>query len=496
MKGFEKSEISPGYLDAFKGERRRCRVGKVARGATMKGSKQKGIFDEFLTTNAVFKNKEVLRHSYTPNRLPHREREINMLASILVSALKGETPSNILNYGITGTGKTAVIKYVGQELDKKSKELGNKRLAVLGEVMDKYIDYDEREMINASMSYLGMKDFIGQDTKKVINAPVHFIYTNCQYVNTQYGILTHITNHFIRTWAKRIPFTGWPIEEVHNKLIEHIDNAGGITIVILDEIDKLVLKDKSGEDTLYILSRLNEELASAKVSIIGISNELKFMELLESRVNSSLGPEELNFPPYDANQLRDILQERSKEAFFEGVLEESVVPLCAALAAQEHGDARRALDLLRISAEIAERQGMPKVSDELVRLAKDQIERDNTHEAIKTLPTQSKLILLSVIHNGTRGNRKITTGDVYETYKELSKETGTSELTFRRVTELISDLNTLGLIDARVVSFGRQGRTRLISLTVGLEDTKQVILQDSYLKKLVNYKPPLQKTLI
>jgi len=462
----------------------------------MNTNKQKGIFDDFLVTRKVFKNKEVLRHSYTPNRLPHREREIKMLASILVSALRGETPSNILVYGITGTGKTAVIKYVGQELGNKWEELGasthNVLMDELGQYFPKTEDVDGNEI---SMDFLGLSDLLGEETSNIVNPPVNFVIINCQYVNTQYGVLTSITNHFIRTWKERIPFTGWPIEEVNNKLREHIDNAGGITIVILDEIDKLVLKDKSGEDTLYVLSRLNEELKNSRVSIIGISNELTFMELLESRVNSSLGPEEMNFPPYDANQLRDILQERAKEAFFPEVLDVSVVPLCAALAAQEHGDARRALDLLRISAEIGERQGLPKISDELVRQAKDQIERDNTSEAIKTLPTQSKLILLGIVHNTERKNKKITTGDVYETYKELSRETGASVLTFRRVTELVSDLNTLGLIDARVVSFGRQGRTRLISLTVDPKETKTVVLEDPYMKKLAKYKPPLQKTL-
>ena len=150
---------------------------------------------------------------------------------------------------------------------------------------------------------------------------------------------------------------------------------------------------------------------------------------------------------------------------------------------------------MRISAEIAERNGFSKVSEALVRQAKGQIERDNTNDAIRSMPTQSKIILLSIIHNTLRGNKKITTGDVYETYKDLSRETGTSELTFRRVTELISDLNTLGLIDARVVSFGRQGRTRLIELTVSSEETNAILLEDSYLKKLEDYKPPMQRNI-
>jgi archaeal cell division control protein 6 len=458
-------------------------------------TKQKGIFDDLLESRCIFRNKETLRHSYNPKKLPHREKEIKLLASILVSALKGESPSNILVYGITGTGKTAVIKYVGAELERKAVEMAAERGNFLCGVTDRYLDHESNEELSLARKMLGPSALLGEETGGLINRPVNFIYTNCQYVNTQYGVLTNISNHFIDNWSKRVPFTGWPIEEVHKKLIEYLDQAGGITIVILDEIDKLVLKDRSGEDTLYILARLNEELSNSKVSLIGISNELKFMELLESRVNSSLGPEEINFAPYDATQLKDILSERAKEAFNADVLDPGVVPLCSALAAQEHGDARRALDLLRISAEIAERNGFSTVSEALVRQAKDQIERDNTNDAIRSMPTQSKLILLSIIHNTVRENKKITTGDVYETYKDLTRETGTSELTFRRVTDLISDLNTLGLIDTRVVSYGRQGRTRLIELTVNPEETKTIILEDSYLKKLEDYKPPMQRNI-
>jgi len=113
---------------------------------------------------------------------------------------------------------------------------------------------------------------------------------------------------------------------------------------------------------LYNLTRLNSELSQSQISIVGISNNLTFLDELDPRVRSSLSEEEIVFPPYNAVQLQEILRKRAKEVFREGVIrDEDVITKCAAFAAREHGDARRALDLLRVSGELAERENSPKV---------------------------------------------------------------------------------------------------------------------------------------
>ena len=132
-----------------------------------------------------------------------------------------------------------------------------------------------------------------------------------------------------------------------------LDGRATLMIVVLDEIDFLV--KKHGDELLYRLTRANEELSSSKISVIGITNDLKFVDNLDPRVRSSLGEVELVFPPYNASQLEDILNDRARIAFRPGVIRSGVISLCAALAAREHGDARRALDLLRVAGEIAER---------------------------------------------------------------------------------------------------------------------------------------------
>ena len=409
------------------------------------------IFGQLLKTDGMFLDREAMRHTYIPSELPHRINEINNIASVMVPALRGETPSNIFIYGKTGTGKTAVTKFVGKQLIDKGKE-----------------------------------------TDKIVN----FIYINCEIVDTQYRLLQNITNHFINEWSERVPFTGWPTDEVYSKLIKIIDKNGGVTVIILDEVDKL-----KGDEALYNLSRINSSLKRAKVSIVGISNDLRFTEILDPRVRSSLGEENMIFPPYDASEIKDILEQRANIALKPNTIDEDVIPLCSAIAAQEHGDARRALDLLRISAELAEREHSNKIKKKHVKLAQNKIEVDRILEVVRTLPSHSKTILLSILlqekHNKNSGNLgAITTGEVYDIYKELCKKIRTDFLTQRRVADLISELDMLGIITARVISKGRYGRTREINISSSAEEIIKILKEDEIFKGLTEYKFSGQTRLI
>jgi cell division control protein 6 len=207
------------------------------------------------------------------------------------------------------------------------------------------------------------------------------------------------------------------------------------------------------------------------------------------------------FPPYDAGELQDILKQRVTLALKNGSIDEDVVPLCSALAAQEHGDARRALDLLRMSAELAERSKAVKITKKYVKLAQNKIEIDRIIEVVRTLPTQSKLILLAILlqekHNKKTGSAgAITTGDVYSIYKELCRKTRADNLTQRRVADLISELDMLGVITARVISKGRYGRTREIKTSSSTEDIMIILKEDELFENLSNYKVRGQTRLI
>ena len=454
----------------------------------------KGLFDDLLSGEPIFENKEVLRPSYTPHELPHRAEQINQMATILVSALRGDTPSNILIYGKTGTGKTASAKFVSQELESTSKkydvpceveyincEVTDTQYRVLAQLANKFIEAN-RGSIGSKLEDLQALRSRARDDETAL-------------VDTDFDTGAEVEARIETLEADRedmdpVPMTGWPTDRVYSTFFDAVDYEERVVVIMLDEIDKLV--EKSGDDTLYNLSRMNSELTNSRISIMGISNDLKFTDFLDPRVKSSLGEEEIVFPPYDANQLRDILQHRANVAFKPDALTDDVIPLCAAFAAQEHGDARRALDLLRTAGELAERGQADTVEEAHVRKAQDKIELDRVVEVVRTLPTQSKIVLFSTILLEKNGVHNVNTGEVFNIYKRLCEEIDADVLTQRRVTDLISELDMLGIVNAVVVSKGRYGRTKEISLSVPIEETEAVLLSDSRLGDIENAQPFVQ----
>ncbi len=382
-------------------------------------------------TSKIFNDREVLRPDYIPNELPHRDEQISKISSILAPIFRGERPSNIFIYGLTGTGKTAVVKYVLMKFEEYTNKFGR------------------------SFKYS---------------------YINCRYDDTTYRVLARLADSV----GIKIPFTGLSTSEVFRRIVLALDGMGVPLVVILDEVDSLV--KKCGDELLYRLTRVNEELKKGKVTIVGITNDVNFIERLDPRVKSSLGEEEVIFPPYDALQLEDILSRRAVKAFRPEVLDEGVISLCASIAAKEHGDARRALDLLRVAGEIAERKGDGKVTKEHVLMARTEIERDRVAEVIKTLPLHSKLVLLSLTIDG--GDSR-TTGDVYNIYRELCRNLSVDPVTQRRVSDIISELDMLGIINAKVVNRGRYGKTRIISLNVDLNTLIKVLKEEGRLENII-----------
>ncbi len=391
------------------------------------------VFENFVNGIKLFKDREVLRHDYLPEKLPHREDQIKLLGQTVAPALKDSRCSNIFIYGKTGTGKTAVTKYVLGHLESKAKEYG---------------------------------------------AQVKFCYINCRMTGSEYRVFAALSQNL----GMAIPFTGLSVGEVFDRFRASLDSSRIIFIIVLDEIDALI-KDK-GDAFMYELTRINETLHKSKVSIIGISNDLRLKEFLDPRVFSSLSEEELVFRPYDAGELRNILLERSKLSFQEGVLSDSALSICSALAAAEHGDARRALDLLRVAGEVAERQNSKMITEEHVRQAEKHIEHNRVVEALKNLTLHSKLVLLSVYH---LNKPSATTGEIYDVYNELCGELGAGLLTQRRLGTLINELDSMGLVNARVVSMGRYGRTKKIRLEISRGLIKDVFQDDTRYSQLISY---------
>lgn len=393
------------------------------------------IFTRALTSRHIFRNHDALRSDYIPENLPFRSQQLNSIGEVLAALLQSMKPSNILIYGKTGTGKTAATKYVLNKLN---------------------------------------------ETCTTKHIPAKFIYTNIRNTGTEYRALAELATGI----GVGIPFTGLAVSEVLTRIQKHMKTNSLHTVFVLDEIDYLV--KSFGDDILYDLTNSATSMTPGFLSLVGISNDLQFKELLGARVLSRLSEEEIVFPPYSAFELKTILQQRAQTAFNPGSFSEAAVNLCAALSGSEHGDARRAVDLLRIAGEVAERDGAARLDEKHVRVAVQKIDQDRISEALKTLPLQAKLVLIAVLRAHIIGESRASSGSIYDEYSRLCSATSVEPLTTRRVSGLISELDTLGLLSAAIVNYGRYGRTKKITPQIPISTLQQAFKSDDLLSPLLS----------
>ena len=395
------------------------------------------IFEKAAIGETLIKNRRTLTIDYVPEKLPFRDEETKTVAQTLSVVLKGARPSNLLLFGKPGTGKTAVVKKVIEHLHKKAKELG---LEVIVPII------------------------------------------NTKSANTAYKVLYEIAEDMgINKEEKKLQvhFTGLSMGEATDRILDFIGKKKLNVVLVFDEIDSLV--DKNGDDILYNFTRANERISKGGfISLIGISNSLTFKDKLDPRVRSSLSEEEMVFNPYKVEQLQKILIDRSRVAFNDGAIDGAAINLCAAMAGKENGDARKAIDLLRVAAEIAEREKADKVEEKYIRLAQEKIEKDTNFEILKNSTTHTKIIIMAIMKSKI-GN----TGEVYEIYSSLCRRTEQEPLTQRRITQIISELDQLGLVISNIMSQGRYGRSQRIKITVPVLTIKEALKDDPILSALL-----------
>jgi archaeal cell division control protein 6 len=391
----------------------------------------------------IFKNKALVKVSYIPEKLSdilHRGVVIRKLQENLLDVFQNLAPNNIIIYGKMGTGKTAVTSLVLEDLQEVSKENGIK-LTVLN--------------------------------------------LNCEGLSEN-GVLGVINNALIYETSGKIKDTiGNSMSRNTEYLKKYYNELEGLLIIVLDEIDKV-----KNPNIINKLTRTISTKNRQPPCLIMITNNIHFKESLGGHTKSVLGENEIQFNPYDAVEISDILNARITRAFYPGVVSEMVVPLCSAFSAQEHGDARKAMNLILKSGEVAERKGKEIIEEEDVREANQIIEIDRILEIVKTLPTQSKVILYGIILLKSKGRegKCVTTGEMYNIYRQLCTHIDIDILTQRRVTDLMSELDMLGLVNAIVTNKGRQGRTKEISTCVPIENTRRILLEDYRLKSLEDFK--------
>jgi len=360
--------------------------------------------DLFTREDPIFATKELLEISHLPGerRIVGRDDEISQLATAVNPAIFGQSPSNVLIYGKTGTGKSLCAKYVSRRLVETASDEG----------------------VTATFAYVDC----AQDT------------TETQAVQTIADSVNDVADTEIN-----IPDKGLSTSTYYKRLWRILDQRFDVVVIILDEIDKL-----SDDDILMQLSRAGEagKITDCKLGVLGISNKIQYKDRMDERVKSSLCEREFVFPPYDANQLRNIMDARS-DAFRDGVLEPSTIPRAAALAAREHGDARKAIDILRYAGEIAQSNGSTTVKEQFVTQARQRAETDRFRELIRGSTPHSRYVLqaLAVLSLSNAAQEGFRTSRVYEIYENICRQEGSDSLSLRRVRDLLKEHAFLDIIE-------------------------------------------------
>ncbi|OLZ40203.1 cell division control protein Cdc6 [Natrinema saccharevitans] len=361
--------------------------------------------DYFGSENEIFRNKELLQVSHLPDgdRIIGREDELTNLANAIKPATRGHTPNNVLVYGKTGTGKSLCSKFITNQAIERAE---------------------------------------GNDVS------IGVAYVDCLQESTETQAVQS-TGHQLNDQSETdvsIPHSGLSTAEYYRRLWHIVDTCYDVALIILDEVDKI-----EDDDILMQLSRAVEsgKLTESTVGVIGISNKVRYKDSLDERIKSSLCEREYVFSPYDATQIREILRSRS-DAFHEGVLEDGVVPRVAALAAREHGDARKAIDILRFAGEIAEENALETVTEDCVDQAHEREETSRLAELISKSPSHAKLVLeaMALLTQQKEGDdAPVTTNEAYDLYKRLCDRDGSEHLKLRRVRDILSELEFLSIID-------------------------------------------------
>jgi len=329
---------------------------------------------------SVFKREEALYPEYLPLNLPHREGQIKLISENLSLLLKNSKPMNIFIYGPPGVGKTAVAKFILREFEQ----------------------------------YSGIKN----------------IYINCWQYNTSFAVLSEIGIAIGAFVSRR----GWAKDEILSRIVKTMENNRLNLIIVLDEVDQLIKRDSN---VLYDLLRI-ENYTKQKIGLIFISNDKYVFRNVEDRIKSSLNLEEIEFKPYTFLEMKDIVEQRMKEAFV--AYEEGVSALVAAKAA-EKGDVRIALEILLKAGRIAK----DKLRVEDVKKVIKEESNPKVQEIMKVLSEEEKRILEIL-------DKPKTTKEILE---ELRKNINISRTEFYRV---LDEMIKKGLIKI----LGKENRLSLL----------------------------------
>lgn len=373
---------------------------------------------EFDEQDGLIRDRSLLdpNHVIEEDRIVGRDKQLQDVTKMLRVALGNNRPPNLFLYGPSGTGKSLITKAVCKSIS---------RICESRDIRFGTIEVNCQDLDTLGVAIYELADRAAQEA----------------------GVDVEVPKHGVATKEK------W--DELYRIVNENFNSV----VFVLDELDMLVGRRDKEEPAfsrlLYQLSRAgtNDDL-TAFISVVAISNDVKMMESVGSRALSSFTPEDVHFEDYDANQLQAILRRRD-DAFYDGALDDGVIPLAAAFAAQTHGDARKAIDLMRVAGELAEREGDTHVQETHVRKAQDKVEKNRVLEVVRGISTQKKLCLYAtaaVASEFDEDTARSTTG--YRVYQFLTDSIDADQYHQETYVNKMKELTTYSLVDFERRSHG------------------------------------------
>ena len=341
-----------------------------------------------------------------------REKQISRIISHLAPILDGVYPAPALVFGPTGSGKTVTLIHVLSTFRKVTEKRGVK---------------------------------------------FRYYYVDLTSPKTYFGALNEIATALDS--SNRKYRKGIPIDHMQARIVEAIGSYDGFLCLLIDEADNL---RPNADGFLTFLGKTLPRKVFCRLVLILLTNRLDWEKTLDPRILSFLKKTDILFEPYDALDLLEILKLRVEKALDKTKVEMAALKKVAALASRETGDARRAVELLSKAVAVAE-ETSGRLTEREVDIAESRLEVDKTLALIRALATQQRLALQACYSLLSRGNRRVSTGQAYEEYRDICNSERICPLTQRRFSDMIGFLDLYGLINARVISKGRYGSTRDIS---------------------------------
>jgi len=344
--------------------------------------------------NRLITNQQALFQLRPPSgRFIHRDKQHNDLVIQLSPILLNQPASNLFIYGYPGTGKTALT-------------------------LDSIARLEE------------------EATKRKV--PFASVYINCEENKTDATILSSALKTLHP--GRKIPRVGWNRAKLIDEFKEYLNQSDINLLIILDEIDHTL--KHSGDDILYMLSRINDFVGSRVTTII-ISNDVNITKYIKPRVSSSFGNNKIIFTPYNADELLGILNDRITYCFKNGVIGEGLLEKIAAAETTKRGDAREALKLLYHCAIVATERKLRNIPLDVFEEAQDRCESEAYTSIVGSLPIHQKILFLSILQNL---KRVIPSSDIYRNYANYCARYKYKPLTDRMVRNFLIYFSDMGLI--------------------------------------------------